>query len=95
MHGMCLSAAGRLRAAFAASSRARLPAQRVVPRTGVLSGHGAIQAFPQRVPPMSDKSPRKVMSRKSGTSITESRAAKRSLETEGSLSDKIHPTSKR
>jgi len=45
--------------------------------------------------PMSDKSPRKSTSKKSGTSIKERRAAKRSHETEGSLSDKIHPTSKR
>jgi hypothetical protein len=44
---------------------------------------------------MSAKSPRKSTSKKSGTSIEERRAAKRSHETEESLSDKIHPMSKR
>jgi len=44
---------------------------------------------------MSDKSPRTSMSKKSGTPIEERRAAKCSHETEGSLSDTIHPTSKR
>jgi len=51
--------------------------------------------FPSESSPMSDKSPRKVMSRKSGTSITARRAAKRSHESEESLSDQIHPASKR
>jgi len=44
---------------------------------------------------MSDKSPRTSTSKKSGTSVKERRAARRSHETEESLSDKIHPMSKR
>jgi hypothetical protein len=44
---------------------------------------------------MSDKSPRKSMSKKSGKSIKEKRAEKRSHRTEETVSDKIHPTKKR
>jgi len=44
---------------------------------------------------MSDKSPRNSMSKKSGKSIKEKRAEKRSQGTEESLSDKIHPTKKK
>jgi hypothetical protein len=44
---------------------------------------------------MSDKSPRQSMSKKSGKSIKEKRAEKRSLESEETFSDKIHPTKKK
>lgn len=43
---------------------------------------------------MSDKSPRQHMSKKSGKSIKEKRAAKRDKGTEESFSDKIHPKKK-
>ena len=44
---------------------------------------------------MSDKSPRQSMSKKSGQSIKQKRAEKRSKGTEESVSDKIHPTTKK
>ena len=44
---------------------------------------------------MTDKSPRQGMSKKSGKSIKEKRAEKRSKGTEESFSDKIHPSKKR
>ena len=44
---------------------------------------------------MSDKSPRQSMSKKSGKSIKEKRAEKRSKRSEETLSDKIHPTKKK
>ena len=62
---------------------------------GVVSVHGAIQASSQRDPSMSDKSPRQSMTKKSGKSIKEKRAAKRDKGSEETLSDKIHPTKKR
>jgi hypothetical protein len=51
--------------------------------------------LPLRENPMSDKSPRQGMSKKSGKSIKEKRAEKRGKGVEESLSDKIHPTKKR
>ena len=44
---------------------------------------------------MSDKSPRKSMSKKSGKSIKEKRAEKRGLGVEETLSQKIHPAKKK
>jgi hypothetical protein len=44
---------------------------------------------------MSDKSPRQNMSKKSGMSIKEKRAEKRSKGSEESFSDKLHPTKKK
>ncbi len=44
---------------------------------------------------MSDKSPRQSMSKKSGKSIKEKRAEKRSHGTEESVSDRIHPAKKK
>jgi len=44
---------------------------------------------------MSDKSPRQNMSKKSGKSIKEKRAEKRSKGSEESFSEKIHPTNKK
>ena len=41
---------------------------------------------------MSDKSPRQSMSKKSGKSIKEKRAEKRSKGSKETFSDKIHPT---
>ena len=43
---------------------------------------------------MSDKSPRQHMSKKTGKSIKEKRAAKRDKGVEESFSDKIHPKKK-
>ena len=43
---------------------------------------------------MSDKSPRQSMSKKSGKSIKEKRAEKRSKGSEETFSEKIHPTKK-
>jgi hypothetical protein len=43
---------------------------------------------------MSDKSPRQNMSKKSGKSIKEKRAEKRSKGAEETFSEKIHPTKK-
>lgn len=43
---------------------------------------------------MSDKSPRQHLSKKSGQSIKEKRAAKRDRGTEESFSERIHPTKK-
>ncbi|MFN2319564.1 MAG: hypothetical protein ABR500_07755 [Dermatophilaceae bacterium] len=44
---------------------------------------------------MSDKSPRQSMSKKSGKSIKEKRADKRSGGHEDTLADKIHPPKKK
>lgn len=44
---------------------------------------------------MSDKSPRQNMSKKSGKSIKEKRAAKRDKATGETFSDKIHPDKKK
>jgi hypothetical protein len=44
---------------------------------------------------MSDKSPRQNMSKKSGKSIKEKRAEKRSKGTEETFSDKVHPPKKK
>ena len=44
---------------------------------------------------MSDKSPRKAMSKKSGKSIKEKRAEKRGAGVEETLSQKIHPNKKK
>lgn len=44
---------------------------------------------------MSDKSPRKTMSKKSGKSIKEKRAEKRGAGGEETLAQKIHPTKKK
>ncbi|NYD40232.1 hypothetical protein [Nocardioides panaciterrulae] len=44
---------------------------------------------------MSDKSPRQNMSKKSGKSIKEKRAEKRSHGAEETLTDKIHPPKKK
>lgn len=44
---------------------------------------------------MSDKSPRQSMSKKSGKSIKEKRAEKRSKGSEETLSDKSHPKKKK
>jgi len=44
---------------------------------------------------MTDKSPRQGMSKKSGKSIKEKRAEKRSKGSEETFSDKIHPSKKR
>jgi hypothetical protein len=44
---------------------------------------------------MSDKSPRQHMSKKSGKSIKEKRAEKRSKASVETFSDKIHPTKKK
>lgn len=44
---------------------------------------------------MSDKSPRKAMSKKSGKSIKEKRAEKRGAGIEETLSQKIHPNKKK
>ena len=41
---------------------------------------------------MSDKSPRQKMTKKSGMSIKEKRAAKREALSPGAVTDKIHPT---
>lgn len=60
---------------------------------GVLSDHGATQA-PFEGVPMSDKSPRQSMSKKSGKSIKQKRAEKRSKGSEETFSDKIHPKKK-
>lgn len=43
---------------------------------------------------MSDKSPRQSMSKKSGKSIKQKRAEKRSKGSEETFSDKIHPKKK-
>ncbi len=51
--------------------------------------------LPLREIPMSDKSPRQGMSKKSGKSIKEKRAEKRSKGSEETFSDKIHPSKKR
>jgi hypothetical protein len=44
---------------------------------------------------MSDKSPRQSMSKKSGKSIKEKRAEKRTKGSEETFSDKIHPMKKK
>ena len=44
---------------------------------------------------MSDKSPRQGMTKKSGKSIKEKRADKRSKGVEETFSEKIHPTKKK
>ncbi|WP_286674195.1 hypothetical protein [Nocardioides sp. LMS-CY] len=44
---------------------------------------------------MSDKSPRQSMSKKSGKSIKEKRAEKRSKATEEAIADKVHPTKRK
>lgn len=44
---------------------------------------------------MSDKSPRQHMSKKTGKSIKEKRAEKRTKGAEESFSDKIHPAKKK
>jgi len=44
---------------------------------------------------MTDKSPRQGMSKKSGKSIKEKRAEKRSKGSEETFSDKIHPSKKK
>jgi hypothetical protein len=44
---------------------------------------------------MSDKSPRKSMSKKSGKSIKEKRAEKRAKGSEETFSDQIHPPKKK
>jgi hypothetical protein len=44
---------------------------------------------------MTDKSPRQSMSKKSGKSIKEKRAEKRSKGSAETFSDKIHPTKKK
>jgi hypothetical protein len=44
---------------------------------------------------MSDKSPRQSMSKKSGKSIKEKRAEKRTKGVEESVTDKIHPPKKK
>ncbi len=44
---------------------------------------------------MSDKSPRQNMSKKSGKSIKEKRAAKRDKTSEETFSEKIHPGKKK
>jgi len=44
---------------------------------------------------MNDKSPRQSMSKKSGKSIKEKRADKRSKGIDATLSEKIHPTKKK
>lgn len=65
----------------------------LTPLTGVMgvrSGHGAVQASSQKVPPMSDKSPRQSKSVKSGKTIKEKRAEKRNKGSEETFSDKIH-----
>jgi hypothetical protein len=64
-------------------------------RRAYCPGYGAVQASSQRDPPMSDKSPRQTMSKKSGKSIKEQRAEKRSKGTEETFSEKIHPTKKK
>jgi hypothetical protein len=51
---------------------------------------GAIQAFNQGAT-MSDKSPRQSMSKKSGKSIKEKRAAKRDKGHVETITEKIHP----
>jgi hypothetical protein len=51
---------------------------------------GAIQAFNQGAT-MSDKSPRQSMSKKSGKSIKEKRAAKRDKGHVETVTEKIHP----
>ena len=55
--------------------------------------HGAIQASDKGAP-MSDKSPRQGMSKKSGKSIKEKRADKRNKRSEETFSDKLHPSKK-
>ncbi len=44
---------------------------------------------------MTDKSPRQSMSKKSGKSLKEKRADKRSKASEETFSDKIHPSKKK
>ncbi|HET7327766.1 MAG TPA: hypothetical protein VFJ14_10845 [Nocardioidaceae bacterium] len=44
---------------------------------------------------MGDKSPRQSMSEKSGKSIKEKRAEKRSKKADETFSDKIHPTKRK
>jgi hypothetical protein len=44
---------------------------------------------------MSDKSPRQSMSKKSGKSIKEKRAAKRDKGSQETFTEQIHPTKKR
>jgi hypothetical protein len=44
---------------------------------------------------MSDKSPRQSMTKKTGKSIKEKRADKRSQESQETFSDKIHPGKKK
>lgn len=44
---------------------------------------------------MSDKSPRKTMSKKSGKSIKEKRAEKRAAGSQQTVSEQIHPTKKK
>jgi hypothetical protein len=51
--------------------------------------------LPLREIPMSDKSPRQSMSKKSGKSIKEKRAEKRGKGAEETFSEKIHPTKKK
>jgi hypothetical protein len=61
---------------------------------GVLSGDEAVQASSPERSLMSDKSPRKNMSKKSGKSIKEKRAEKRGTGVEETLSQKIHSKKK-
>ena len=44
---------------------------------------------------MNDKSPRQSMSKKSGKSLKEKRAEKRSKDAHESLTDKVHPNQKK
>lgn len=44
---------------------------------------------------MSDKSPRQSMSKKSGKTIKEKRAAKHAKATDETVADKVHPPKKR
>ena len=51
--------------------------------------------LPLREIPMSDKSPRQGMTKKTGKSIKEKRADKRDKGSDDAFSDKIHPTKKK
>ena len=65
------------------------------PARGRTLGTRSRSGFLPERSPMSDKSPRQNMSKKSGKSIKEKRAEKRSKGSEETFSDKIHPPKKK
>ena len=60
-----------------------------------MSWHGSRSGFPLREIPMSDKSPRQGMTKKTSKSIKEKRAEKRDKGSTETFSDKVNPSKKK